>query len=235
MSADAAGDTVVSWTRSIGPSTELKTAVRRAGGHFPAPNGQGDGAKLGEAKPTAPSEPALQHIVMDSAGEALAVWKAPGDAVQEARLVSGQSSFGAAATLGTTSAFPWVAMDEMGEAVVDWPTPGTLDIDIATAPAGEGFGAPEQVTEGAPDLAKVSIAPDGAVTLAWLKNAAEGYHGPGCKEISEYGSVRPPGGTFVKATSVVSACGPTGSATGLQIAGDSAGYCRCCRYICVRT
>jgi hypothetical protein len=222
VSVDAAGDTVVSWTRWIGPSTELETAVRRAGGHFPAPNGQGDGAKLGEAKPTAPSEPPLQHIVMDSAGEALAVWEAPGDAVQEARLGSGQSSFGAAATLGTTSAFPWVAMDEVGEAVVDWPIPGALD--IATAPAGEGFGVPEQVaTEGTPDLAKVSIAPDGAVTLAGLKNTAEGHSGPGCKEISEYGSVRPPGGTFAKATGGTTACGPTGSATSLQIAGDSAG------------
>jgi PKD domain len=222
VSVDPGGDAIVSWTRSTGTSTELEAAVRRAGGHFPPPDGQGDGAKLGEAEPTEPSEAPLQHIVMDSAGEALAVWEAPGGAVQEARLASGQSSFGAAATLGTTSAFPWVAMDEVGEAVVDWPIPGALD--IATAPAGEGFGAPEQVvTEGTLDLAKVSMAPDGAVTLAGLKNTAEGHNGPGCKEISEYGSVRPPGGTFAKATGGTTACGPTGSATSLQVAGDSAG------------
>jgi hypothetical protein len=222
VSADPAGNTVVSWTRSVGPSTEFEAAVRRAGESFPAPDSQGDGTKLGETKPTNPSEPPRQHIVMDSAGEALAVWEAPDDSVQEARLGSDQSSFGAAARLGTTSAFPWVAMDEAGEAVVDWPIPGALD--IATAPVEEGFGVPEQVvTEGTPDLAKVSIAPDGAVTLAWLKNTAEGPNGPGCREISEYGSVRPPGGTFAKTTGVESACGPTGSATSLQIAGDSAG------------
>jgi hypothetical protein len=79
------------------------------------------------------------------------------------------------------------------------------------------------VTEGTPNLAKVSIAPDGAVTLAGLKNTAEGRNGPGCKEINEYGSVRPPSGTFAKATGVGTACGPTGSAASLQIAGDSAG------------
>ncbi|MGA9875652.1 MAG: PKD domain-containing protein [Solirubrobacteraceae bacterium] len=222
VSMDPGGDAIVSWTRSIGASTELEAAVRRAGGHFPAPDGQGDGARLGEVKPTESSELPLQHIVMDSAGEALAVWEAPGDAVQEARLASGQSSFGAAATLGTTTAFPWVAMDEEGEAVVDWPIPGALD--IATAPAGEGFGVPEQVvTEGTPELVKVSMAPNGTVTLAALQNTAEGHNGPGCKEISEYGSVRPPGGTFAKATGGTTACGPTGSATSLQIAGDSAG------------
>lgn len=222
VSVDPGGDAVVSWTRSIGPSTELEAAVRRGGAHFPAPDGQGDGAKLGEANPTKDSEPPFQHIVMDSDGEALAVWEAPGDAVQEARLASSQSTFGAVVTLGTTSGFPWVAMDEAGEAVVDWPIPSALD--IATAPAGDGFGAPEQVaTEGTPDLPKVSIAPDGAVTLAWMKNTAEGHNGPGCKEISEYGSVRPPGGTFTTATGGTTACGPTGSATSLQIAGDSAG------------
>lgn len=222
VSADPGGDAIVSWTRSTGTSNELEAAIHRASGGFPAPDGQGDGAKLGEAKSIAPSEPPLQHIVMDSAGDAQAVWEAPGDVVREARLASGQSSFGAATTLGTTTAFPWVAMDETGEAVVDWPVPGALD--IATAPAEGNFGAPEQViTEGTPDLAKLSMAPDGAVTLAWLKNTAEGHNGPGCKEISEYGTLRPPGGTFAKATGPVTACGPTGSATSLQIAGDSAG------------
>src|SRR6202035_3172534 len=103
VSVDPGGDAIVSWTRSIGTSTELEAAVRRASGHFPTPDGQGDGAKLGEAKPTAPSEPPLQHIVMDSAGEALAVWEAPGNVVHETRLASGQSSFGAAATVGTTT------------------------------------------------------------------------------------------------------------------------------------
>jgi hypothetical protein len=222
VSVDPGGDAIVSWTRSIGTSSDLEAAVREAGGHFPAPDGQGDATELGEAKPTAPAEAPLQQIVMDSSGEAIAVWEAPSDAVQDARLTPGESSFGAAATLGTTSAFPWVAMDEAGEAVVDWPIPGALD--VVTAPGGEGFGAPEQVaTEGTPDLAKVSMAPDGAVTLAWLKNTADGRNGPGCKEISEYGSARPPGGTFAKANGVDTACGPTGSATSLQIAGDSAG------------
>jgi hypothetical protein len=222
VSMDPGGDTIVSWTRSIGGLTELEVAVRGAGEGFPAPNGQGDGAKLGEAKATSPSEPPRQHIVMDSAGDALAVWKTPGGAVQEARLTSGQASFGAATTLGSTSTFPWVAMDEAGEAVVDWPVPGA--VDIATAPAGEGFGAPEQLaTEGTVELAKVSMAPDGAVTLAGLKNTAEGHNGPGCKEISEYGSMRPPGGTFAKATGVTAACGPTGVATSLQMAADVAG------------
>jgi hypothetical protein len=222
VSEDPGGDAIVSWTRAIGTSTELEAAVRNAGGHFPAPDGQGDGARLGEATPTTPSEPPLQHIVTDSTGEALAVWKAPGDTVQEARLAPGQSRFGAPATLGTTSAFPWVAMNEVGEAVVDWPVPGA--VDVVTAHAGAGFDAAEQVvTEGTPDLVKVSIAADGAVTLAGLKNTAEGHNGPGCKEISEYGSVRPPGGTFAKATGGTTACGPTGSATSLQIAGDSGG------------
>jgi plastocyanin len=222
VSMDPGGDTIVSWTRSIGGLTELEVAVRGAGEGFPTPNDQGDGAKLGEAKATSPSEPPRQHIVMDSAGDALAVWKTPGGAVQEARLTSGQASFGAATTLGNTSTFPWVAMDEAGEAVVDWPIPGA--VDITTAPAGEGFGAPEQLaTEGTVELAKVSMAPDGAVTLAGLKNTAEGHNGPGCKEISEYGSMRPPGGTFAKAIGVTAACGPTGVATSLQMATDVAG------------
>lgn len=48
VSADPAGDAVVSWTRSIGTWTELEAAPRRAGLDFPAPDGQGDAAKLGK-------------------------------------------------------------------------------------------------------------------------------------------------------------------------------------------
>lgn len=153
---------------------------------------------------------------MDSAGEALAVWEAPGDAVQESRLASGQTSFGAAATLGTTSASPWVAMDEGGEAVVDWPISGA--IEVATSPAGGDFGTTEQVgAGGTPELAKVSMALDGAVALAWLNNTP----GNGC--ISELGSVRPPGGAFAKADGEVSCGSGRLGTSSLQIAGDSVG------------
>jgi hypothetical protein len=219
ISADSVGDAIVSWTRSLGPATELEAAVRTAGGSFPAPDGEGDGAKLGATDANAAAEPPRQRVAIDSAGEALAVWEAPGGAVQEARLTSPRASFGAPTTLGTTSAFPSLAMNETGEGVVDWPVQSA--IDVATAPAGGDFGAIERVaTEGTPALAEVSIAPSGALALAWLKNATESA---GCREISEYGSVRPPGGTFTQSSGIITACGPTGLASRLQLVGDSAG------------
>ena len=221
VSVNPEGEAVVSWIRPVGTSSDLEVAVRRTG-QFPAPDGKGDGAELGVAQPTEPSKPPLEHVVLDSAGEGLAVWEAPGGAVLAARLPSGQSSFGPATTLGATGAFPWVAMDEAGEAVADWPIPG--GIDVVTAGPGGSFGVPEQVTtEGTPDLAKVSTAPDGAVTLVWLENIPDGRNGPGCTEISESGSVRPPGETFARAATIYTACGGTGSATSLQIAGDANG------------
>ncbi len=221
VATDPEGDAIASWIRTSGSRSNLEVAVRRSGGYFPSPGSGGDGVVLGESKApsTKATGPPAQHIVMNSGPEAMAVWQTSDSAVQVARLTRGSSSFGTATTLGATSVFPSIAMDEAGEAVVDWPV--ASGIDVATAAPAAAFGPPEQIAlpEGAPEFAKVSVAPTGAVTLAWLSSPRES---DGFWSIADGGTVRPPGGVF--ATPLTGGVDSTGEARGdLEMAGDSLG------------
>jgi hypothetical protein len=222
VSMNPEGDAIASWLRTSGANTDIEVATRRAGGAFPSPDSNGDGLILGESKvpSTTPTEPPVQRIVMNPGPEAIAVWQTSTNAVQEARLVSGHASFGPVTTLGTTSAFPSIAMNETGEAVIDWPV--TLGIDVVTAASTAAFGAPEQIAVGehTPEFARISLAPNGQVTLAWL-TSAKGRESMWW--ITREATVRPPGGVFAKASGVFQGGSGDDSADGLEIAGDSLG------------
>ncbi len=198
VAMDAANDVVASWTRTVSGVTQFEDALARAGGGFPAPDGQGDGSVIGESESgsiKAPVEPPVQHVVLNGLGEALAVWRTSGGEVRVARLGAGSSSFGAPVTLGNSTARPSLAMNEEGEAVIGWPV--AVGMDVATAPVGGSFGTPENVISvdgGTPEEAELTIAPGGTVALVWLM-AKEGS-GDEWNEVAEEATVRPPGGVF---------------------------------------
>ncbi len=222
IAMDPEDDAIASWIRTSGANTEFEIAVQRAGGHFPAPDSNGDGVILGQSQaPTLTfTEPPVQHIAMKSGPEAIAVWRSNGNAVQEARLTSGQTTFGPLTTLGTTTGYPTVAVNEVGESVVDWPV--SLGIDVSTALPAASFGPVEQIAlpEGSPGVAKISLAPSGAVALAWLQDMPE--H-DGFYWIHQGATVRPPNGVFAKPSGMGSGSSSNDSSGGLEMAGDSLG------------
>jgi hypothetical protein len=215
------GEAVVSWTRTSGAGALLETAAHPRGGSFPGPDGAGDGAVVGEslAGTATPAAPPVQHVALDSAGEAVAVWRTAGSTVEAARMRAGRWTFGAPVALGTSAAYPWAAMDESGEAVADWIVPA--GVAVVTAGQEASFGEAEEVParEVTPERAKLVLDPNGAVTLVWQAERATGYGG--AMQI-EGGSVRPPGGRFPP--SVEPASGVDEHAySDLQLGGDALG------------
>lgn len=226
VAMNPAGDAVASWMRDDAGVTKLEDGVVRAGGSFPAPDGQGDGSITGEAESVStvkPAEPLVQQqVVMGGHGEALAVWRAPGGEVRIARLGTHGSAFGVPVTLGSSTARPSVAMNESGEAVVGWPV--TLGVEVATASAGGVFGAPAYlatVLGRSPKVANLAIAPYGAVAMAWV-DAREASNGEISGEVGEEGVTRPPGGTFSAPRGVFSGGYRLGVGS-LELASDAQG------------
>jgi hypothetical protein len=225
VAMDPQGATVVSWTRTSGSSTELEAAIRSAGSaSFPAPDGAGDGSLLGESEPGStdtPTEAPVQRVVMDQSGGAVAVWKTTSNAVQEARLAPGGTSFGPAVTLGSTPDRPSIAMNEVGEAVAVWPA--ALGVEVAAAAPGGAFKAPEHINPvgETPEVARVTVTPTGAADVVW-----ESGNKPSADEsfsLDQEGILRAPGGGFENPSHVFGYADATFPLESLEVAGDSAG------------
>lgn|GEM_PF-4287163 len=206
VTVDPSGDTLVSWTRE----SDLNVATRQAGGSFPAPYPGGDGEVLGQF-----ASSSTPHVVIDEAGEALAVWKAPSGNVRAMRRPVGAPAFGPGETLAATTGLPSAAINQAGEAVVAWPS--AHGVQVATAAPGplySQFGPPVELTSTfAPSSAQVAISSSGGVSIEWEASNERGS--------SREGSFRPAGGSFVK---------PTGEFTSqtvtegtLDVASDAAG------------
>jgi hypothetical protein len=207
VTTDPQDDAVVSWTRASGGGNDLEVAIRQAGGSFGAPNAQGDGEIVGGAQAGA-----AQRVVMDAAGDALAVWKGPAGEVLDARLAAGGSSFGAPATLAMTVGTPSAAMDESGEAVVVWPS--GRSVQVATAPPGGAFGLPVELASSlTPNAPQVTIGASGSTAVMW-----EGPQGGGT---AREGASRPPDGAFAKPSGIFTS--QTAVEGSLIVASDSAG------------
>jgi hypothetical protein len=184
--ADPEGDTIVSWERDSAGSTRLEVAIRRAETGFPAPDPQGDGGILGEIAASA-----APHMVIDVAGEAIALWRAPGGEVCSARLRAGSSSFDSSVVLANSGGLPTVAINEAGEAVAAWPS--GLGVQVAIASPAVAFGAPVEIPLlYGPTAAQVAIGNSGDVDIEW-EGATDGLWGRGSTS-------RPRGGTFSKPT-----------------------------------
>ncbi|MGP0101805.1 MAG: PKD domain-containing protein [Solirubrobacteraceae bacterium] len=216
---DGDGEAIASWIRASGGSSQLEVAVRRAGGSFPAPDGSGNGTILGEslAAPAVSTERLPQRVALTAGLEGVATWQAPSGAVQDARLGLGQSTFGAASTIGSAIAAPTIAANTGGEVVIAWPM--SSGIDVATATPGGAFGAPEEIPlESTPDFAGVYIAPSGEVLAAGLSSYHEGFYW-----IAQQGATRPPGGVFAEAKGLWDGSEGEQSGDDLELAGDSLG------------
>ncbi len=216
---DGDGDAIASWIRASGGSSQLEVAVRRGGESFPASNASGNGTILGEsmAAPAASTERLPQRVALTAGLEGAATWQAPSGAVQDAHLRLGQSTFGAASTIGSATAAPTIAADGGGEAVIAWPI--SSGIDVATAIPGGVFGAPEDIAlESTPDFVGVYIAPSGEVLAAGLSSYHEGFYW-----IGQQGATRPPGGVFAKAKDEGDGSDSEESGDDLEMAGDSLG------------
>ena len=209
VTVDQSGDTVVAWTRE----GDLNVATRQAGRSFPAPYPGGDGEVLGEL-----ASSSTPHIVVDEAGEALAVWKAPSGSVRAMRRPAGVPAFGPGETLAVTTGLPSAAMNESGEAVVAWPS--GLGVEVTTATPGAAFGAPtpiELLSGFVPAAAQVAIGARGNVAVEWEATTTE----KGGWWSRRAGSSRPPGGSFAEPTSL--GTGDTPVEGSLAVASDSAG------------
>jgi PKD repeat protein len=207
VTVDARGDAVVWWARD----GQLEVATRLTGESLPGPDAQGDGEVLGEESPTS-----APRVVMDTVGEALAVWTGPGSVICVARLPWGGSSFAAPSVLASTAGVPSVAIDEAGEAVVAWPAGAT--VDVASARADGVFGTPVAVTFPGflltrPYSTQVAIGASGGTTLEWETNEDGGT--------SRAGAYRPPGGAFGGQSGIYTTA--TAVPDSLVVASDSAG------------
>jgi PKD repeat protein len=224
VSTDPAGDTVVSWTRTVAGVSELEDALARAGGGFAAPDSHGDGSIIGESDPGSikePAEPPLQQVAMGGGGEALAVWRTHSDEVRVARLGPHGSVFGVPVTLGSSTATPSVAMNEAGDGVVCWPIAAAAD--VATASPGGVFDAPTSVatlTGTTPGAARLAVASDGAVAMAWV-TGSEGKGGTGT--VVQEATFRPPGGTFSTPKGLFAGTGGLLAPRSLELASDAYG------------
>ncbi len=202
------GASIVSWERMTTAGLQLEAAVRPAAMAFPLPDAHGDGDMLGET-----SALGAPHVVQDEAGEALAVWKSPSEAVWASRLPAGGSLFGPAVTLASATGLPSAAMNEAGQAVAAWPSGHAVQV-VSAAP-GAPFGAPVELSSYfAPAAAQVAISATGNTTVEWEGISQGGLFG-------REGSYRPSAGAFAKPKGSYTSGIPEESS--IVVASDSAG------------
>jgi PKD domain len=230
VAMDSNGDTVASWTRTVSANSELEVAVRRTGNGFSAPDLHGDGSIVGESEPFPAESPEcqacsqeprrkvipVQHVALDSSGEAVMVWRTSAGAVEVARLPARGSSFGAPETLGNTPGIPWVAIDEAGEAVAVWSV--ALGVDAAILAPGSVFGGTVQFASpgGTPDAPKVTMGAAGGTAVVWQTGKPISSQ---AGEIDHTGVFRPPGGAFGEPSS--GGEGGGGAGGGITLVPDS--------------
>lgn len=199
------GDTIVSWDRG---GSQLEVMVRRAGTSWPANGAHDYGTVLGEV--AASSTPS---VTIDGAGEALAVWTAPGGTSYAARVAPHMVLFGAATALTGVEGSPSVAMNEAGEAAMSWQS--GRSVQVATAPPAGTFGTPVELSSSfAPSTTHVSIGAGGNIAVEWeAMNERESF--------GREGSSRTPAGTFAKPHGLFGGDLPVEGS--MAVASDSAG------------
>jgi len=138
VAVNAAGDAVAIWPRDIGGETVLETLERPAGGDWAAPEVLSD---LEE------EEPSQAHIALDTAGNAVAVWRAfdSGYVIRTAVRSAGGEWSAPEDLFTEDSATPQLAMNAAGDAVAVWTGfDGVNDVTwAAERPAGGDWSAPE--------------------------------------------------------------------------------------------
>jgi PKD domain len=171
VAIDQRGDITSIWSRSDGTNYETQTAFRPGGGPWQAP------VTLSEAG----YDTGGARIAVDPEGEAVAVWDtfppASGRTIQAASR-SRTGAWSAPVTLadvGEPVGRPQVAIDLHGNAVAVWEVqpvnPGPQFIQAAVRPAGGGWSAPVDISEG-PVGRDPSVAMDseGNAIATWLDN-----------------------------------------------------------------
>jgi hypothetical protein len=177
VAIDAAGNAVALWRRiEDGTHSRIQVSFRPAGGDWSA------------QEPITPPDEfnANPHVVVDAAGEFVAVWTS-GTAsleVEVARAAPGQP-FGPPETVSDPNAGEAdLAVNANGDVAVAWvTTPGTVPptsfVQATTAPAGGDFGPVKTLsptTDNADGPAAV-IGPDGRTTVVWTQFAGQNPSG----------------------------------------------------------
>jgi hypothetical protein len=196
------GDAVATWSRSDGSHTRVEASIRPAGGSF---------------GPVQILSPAGQNVHqpkagIDARGEATVVWEVnnlsplSGSTIQAAIRPPGQA-FGPAKNLSVVSNALYcnwhdVDVNAHGDAVAVWargpfPSPGVIQASFHGP--GEGFGAPQTITDPAVVSGlnpHVAVDESGAALLEWAQEPLNSNH-----DVLQV-ATRPPGGVFGAATPI---------------------------------
>lgn len=214
VAMNAAGDAIVAWQRSSGPSLLAQASLRPAGASFSAP------LTLGPAGSAALGPP---QAAIDGAGNTIVVWQrpdglAPSTIVQAAIRPSG-GAFGEPVTLsatGAVSAHPHIAMNPAGDAIVVWDRVAGQDaiVQAAVRPAGSVFSAPLDVSAAGlqSPLPRAAVDAAGTATVVWTQTTAAGA--------TAQAATRAAGGAPFSAPVDLSATGVVG---GTQVATNAGG------------
>lgn len=170
LAVDERGDTIVAWTLYNGSNYIVEAAFRSSGGGFSAPvilSAAGENAEY-------------PRVAIDAAGDATVVWQRSNGThlvVEESTRSASSGSFSAARELSDASedaVYPWVAMDAAGDTAVVWSrNNGTSYIaQIATRPAGGGFGTPANLSTsgGNAEWPHVALSDSGAAEVTWMRS-----------------------------------------------------------------
>jgi hypothetical protein len=194
---DAAGNAIAVWPGSDGMNTIVQASVRPVGGFW-------QGAEYLSAHG---SDARDTHLAMNAAGEAVAVWtRSSGtQAIVQASVRPAGGTWGAPVDLSATGlvARPMVALNTAGDAAVVWltaedePSGRVHRVHAAVRPAGEPWGAAENLSSEPGGEAQVAVGEGGTVIAIWT--------GPN----GVRSGVRPAGGSWLPAEDISPADGNT--------------------------
>jgi hypothetical protein len=192
VAVDGSGDAAVVWKRYVsgsalnGATYAVQAATRRgAAGGWQAPQELGD--ELDGPAPYAPGLSPEPHVAIDSAGDALVVWQAPGSAGTTV-VQSGYKSASSAAWQtpqavtppGAHGALPAVTIDAAGNGIAVWMGyDGTNDMTVgAVRPTATGIWE-NRMTLSAPGQdnlgPQVAVDSQGNAMAIWVRANAPGY------------------------------------------------------------
>jgi PKD domain len=202
MAMNAAGDTVLAWTRKVNAGRVVEVVTRPAGGAFGTPVTLSD--------PTSDGTPPSVDVAPD--GAAIVGWGSDDGSEQTAQAVtrpSASAPFGAPFDLsapGTHGRRPAVAIGAGGLLVATWGTDETAHQMVALGTLSGGFGAPADYGYTFWDSSpRAAVAGDGTAIVTWSSGAGT------------MGVLRRPGEAFGDALTLV----PGGSQG--EVAFDAAG------------
>lgn len=161
IAVDGAGDVTVVWEAWAERTTLIEAVERPAGGAWSLP------VVIGEEPTAFNPEP---RVVVDSAGDAVAVWK-KAEVIQSAYRPADESWGAPIAISGAESFVPQAAMNAAGDATVVWMAHrgGRYVVQSAYLPAGGRWGAPTLVSQPGEEGGDPQIALDAAgnTLVAW--------------------------------------------------------------------